>query len=140
MTTQNKEQKKQSKSTQTKKVSEIPKTTAKVETPAIPKEKSLPKRYYVQFWKRMQPSDPRFDEVVGTIYWSDVEEDIVIEGLHNRYSTKIGNLLTCDLALPNGLFVSRVETPKDWVRKLHKAILVDGFYAKDYMEVVDETE
>ena len=45
-----------------------------------------------------------------------------------------------DLALPNGLFVSRYETPKEWVRNLYKAELGNGFYAKDYMEIVDETE
>lgn len=88
----------------------------------------------------MRPSDSKFDEIVGTIYWSDVEEDVVIEGLHNSYAAEISNLLNGDLTLPHGLFVSRVETPKEWVQKLPKAIFGNGFYAKEYMEVVDETE
>ena len=133
-------QQKPSKTTQSKKVSKTSKTTAKAEIPAISKEKSLPKRYYVQFWKQIEPSDPKFDAIVGTIYWSDVKQDILIEGLESKYAGKIRTLLNSDLKLPDGVFISIKETPKDWVRKLHKAIFVDGFYAKQYMEILDETK
>ena len=101
---------------------------------------TLPKRYYVQFYKQVQPSESRFDEVVGTIYWSDVKEEILIEGLHNSYASEIENFMEGDLPLPNGMFVSRYETPKEWVKSLHKAALPNGFYAKDFMEIIDEAE
>ena len=55
-------------------------------------EEDIPKRYYVQFWARVQPSEPRYDEMVGTIYWSDVRCKIEIEALHNKYSSMIENL------------------------------------------------
>ena len=109
-------------------------------TPSTPTDEVLPKRYYVQFWKRVNPSNAAFDELAGTIFWSDVKEDIIIEGLHNRYASKIENFFNNDLALPNGVFVSYAETPKEWVRNLHKAELVGGFYCKDFMEMIDETE
>ena len=101
---------------------------------------TLPKRYYVQFYKQVQPSESRYDEVVGTIYWSDIKEEILIEGLHNSYASEIENFMEGDLPLANGQFVSRYETPKEWVKSLHKAVLSNGFYAKDFMEIVDETE
>lgn len=100
----------------------------------------VPKRYYVQFYKRIQPSEPRYDEVVGTVYWSDIKEEIIIEGMHNSYASEIENFMEGDLPLPNGVFVSRYETPKDWVRNLHKANLPNLFYAKDFMEIIDEAE
>ena len=100
----------------------------------------IPKRYYIQVWKKIQPSDVRFDEVVGTLYWSDVKQDIIIESLHNNYSSDIEDLLKGDLALSNGVFVSRNEAPKEWVKNVPKAALGYGFYATSYMEIVDETE
>ena len=103
-------------------------------------EENIPKRYYVQFWARIQPSEPRYDETVGTIYWSDIEEKIKIEALHNAYSSMIENLMEGDLSLPNGIFISRYETPKEWVRNLYKADLGRELYAKDYMEIIDEAE
>ena len=109
-------------------------------TDSPPTDESLPKRYYVQFWKQVRPNEPQFDELAGTIYWSDVKQDIVIEGLHNKYATKIENFFNNDLALPNGIFVSYELAPKDWVRNLHKAQLIGGFYAKEFMEMIDETE
>ena len=103
-------------------------------------EEDIPKRYYVQFWARVQPSEPRYDEMVGTIYWSDVRCKIEIEALHNKYSSMIENLMEGDLLLDNGLFMSRYETPKEWVRNLYRADLGKEIYAKDFMEIVDETE
>ena len=100
----------------------------------------VPKRYYVQFYKQVEPSNSAFDVVAGTIYWSDIQQDIVIEGLTNIYSSDIEGLLLGDISLANGVFVSRYETPKDWVRNLHKANFMNGFYAKDFMEIIDEAE
>ena len=56
------------------------KTTKEVVEKKI--EEDIPKRYYVQVWKKVEPSQPRFDEIVGTIYWSDVSKEIKIESLH----------------------------------------------------------
>jgi len=105
----------------------------------------FPKRYYVKFWKRMEPSDPRFDLEIGTIYWSDVKEDILIEGLHNRYGPAVENLLANDLQLSEpsidyGLYISRHNTPKAWVQHLHKAMFPDDLYATQFTEGLDETE
>tara|TARA_Y100000310_G_scaffold335464_1_gene417609 strand:+ start:1036 stop:1275 length:240 start_codon:yes stop_codon:yes gene_type:complete len=78
--------------------------------------------------------------IAGTIYWSDVKQDIIIEGLTNQYSSDIEGMFNNDLALPNGVFVSYALTPKEWVRNLHKAELMGGFYAVQFMEMIDETE
>ena len=107
---------------------------------SVEEDKSIPKRYYLQFWKKIQPSDSRFDVVAGTVYWSDVKQNILIESLHNNYSSEVENLLTSDLALPNGVFVSRNEAPKEWIKNAPKATLGYGFYALATMEIVDETE
>jgi len=125
---------------------ETTKKTTKNEEVVVEKEKStkedvnIPKRYYIEFWKSIQPADPRFDVLAGTVYWSDVKQDIVIEGLHNNYSSEVENLLLGDLALPNGVFISRYETPKEWVRNASKADFGNGVYAKTSLEIVDETE
>jgi len=122
------------------------KNTTKKEEKVVKEEKtikedvSIPKRYYIEFWKSIQPADPRFDVLAGTVYWSDIDQDIVIEGLHNNYSSEVENLLLGDLALPNGVFISRNETPKEWVKNAHKADFGNGVYAKTSMEIVDETE
>ena len=50
------------------------------------------------------------------------------------------NLLKGDLALPNGVFVSRNDTPKEWIKNVHNAVLGYNFYATAFMEIVDETE
>ena len=107
---------------------------------SVEEDKSIPKRYYVQFWKKVQPSDSRFDALAGTVYWSDIKQKILIESLHNNYSSAIEDLLTGDLALPNGVFVSRNDTPKEWIKNAPQANLGYGFYAVATMEIVDETE
>lgn len=104
-------------------------------------EVKLPKRYYVQFWKRIRPSDDRFDEKAGTIYWSDVKQDICIESLNDKWSSDVEVLiLKNDLSLSHGVNVSYAETPKEWVRNAHLAELGYNFYATQYMEIIDETE
>jgi len=125
---------------------ETTKKTTKNEEVVVEKEKStkedvnIPKRYYIEFWKSIQPADPRFDVLAGTVYWSDVKQDIVIEGLHNNYSSEVENLLLGDLLLPNGVFISRYETPKEWVKNASKAYFGNGVYVKTSMEIVDEAE
>ena len=115
-------------------------TTLPTETTSTSASESLPKRYYVQFWKKVQPSNPAFDVLAGTIFWSDLRKDIIIEGLHNRYASKVENFFNNDLALPNGVFVSYAETPKEWVLNLSKAELVGDIYCKDSMEMNDEAQ
>ena len=127
------------KKTVTKK-EEVIKLEEVIEEKPIEEDTNIPKRVYIQIWKKVTPSDSRFDTVAGTIYWSDVKQKIVIESLHNNYSSEVENLLTSDLALPNGIFVSRNDTPKEWIKNAPKASLGFDFYATEYMEIVDETE
>lgn len=115
-------------------------TPTEVKTDSPSTDDSLPKRYYVQFWKKVQPAESRFDVVAGTIYWSDVKQDIIIEGLNNQYSSDVEGFFGNDLSLPNGVFVSWELARKEWVRNLHNAQLVNGFYAVQFMEMIDETE
>jgi len=110
------------------------------EEKTIKEDVSIPKRYYIEFWKNIRPADSRFDVLAGTVYWSDLSQDIVIEGLHNNYASEVENLLLGDLALPNGVFVSRNETPKEWVKNASKANFGNGVYVKTSLEIVDETE
>ena len=105
-----------------------------------PTDEALPKRYYAQFWKKVQPAEARFDELAGTIYWSDAKQEILVEGLNNKYSSDIEAFFGSNLTLPHGVFVSYAETPKEWVRNLHLAELTNNFYAVQFMESIDETE
>ena len=49
-------------------------------------------------------------------------------------------LLEGNLLLKDGNFVSRYETPKEWIKNAPNAILGFGFYAKQFVECPDETE
>jgi len=111
-----------------------------MEDSSVLTDKALPKRYYVQFWKKVQPAESRFDELAGSIYWSDTKQDIIIEQLNNKYSSDIEAFFNNDLTLPHGVFVSYAETPKEWVRNLHLAKLMNNFYAVQFMESIDEAE
>jgi len=119
---------------------EEPKKLIEVFEEVQPVEETVPKRHYIHFLKIEQPSDRNFDRVVGTVYWSDIKQDIIVETLDNRYASRIENLLTSDLLLDNGMFVSRNEAPKEWVKNADKAIFGDGLYVVDFMEIVDEAE
>ena len=111
-----------------------------LEEKPVEEDISIPKRYYAQFWKKVQPMDSRFDELAGTIYWSDVKQKIIVEGLNNRYSSDVEAYLGQSLNLPHNVPISYVNTPKEWIRNLHLAELGHNFYATQYMEIVDETE
>ena len=137
---------KATKTTEKKTTPVLTEETKETETPIVtettsstPTDKDLPKKYVVQFWKRVRPADPRFDELAGTIYWSDVKQDIIIEELANQYSSDIERFFGKPLQLPQGVFIPYSQ-PKEWVRNLHLAELIDNFYAVQFLEYVDETE
>ena len=48
-------------------------------------QKDVPMRYYIQFWKEVIPHDVW----CGTIYWSDVRDDIIIEHLEGPHASDI---------------------------------------------------
>ena len=96
----------------------------------------VPMRYYIQFWKEVIPHDVW----CGTIYWSDVRDSIIIEELVGSFASDIEMLLEGNLLLKDGTFVSRYETPKEWIKNAPNAILGFGFYAKEFVECVDEAE
>ena len=98
--------------------------------------KDVPMRYYIQFWKEVIPHDVW----CGTIYWSDVRDDIIIEQLEGPYASDIEMLLEGNLMLKDGTFVSRYESPKEWIKNAPDAILGFKFYAKKFVECVDEAE
>ena len=98
--------------------------------------KDVPMRYYIQFWKEVIPHDVW----CGTIYWSDVRDDIIIEHLEGPHASDIEMLLEGNLMLKDGTFVSRYETPKEWIKNAPDAILGFKFYAKKFVECVDEAE
>ena len=104
-----------------------PLVSTPVEEPTV--EENVPRRYYVSFYKQ-HPSDSRFDEWAGTIFWSDLQNKVVIEGLENKYSSDVEMLLTMNINLGKGIGISVVQNPKDWVLHLHKANLGYNFYAK----------
>ena len=99
-------------------------------------QKDVPMRYYIQFWKEVIPHDVW----CGAIYWSDVRDDIIIEQLEGPYASDIEMLLEGNLMLKDGTFVSRYESPKEWIKNAPDAILGFKFYAKKFVECVDEAE
>jgi len=98
--------------------------------------KDVPMRYYIQFWKEVIPHDVW----CGTVYWSDVRDSIIIEQLEGPYASDIEMLLEGNLMLKDGTFVSRYESPKEWIKNAPDAILGFKFYAKKFVECVDEAE
>jgi hypothetical protein len=110
--------------------------TTKNDTTEVDIQKDVPMRYYIQFWKEVIPHDVW----CGTIYWSDVRDDIIIEHLEGPHASDIEMLLEGNLMLKDGTFVSRYETPKEWIKNAPDAILGFKFYAKKFVECVDEAE
>ena len=102
----------------------------------ITKEDVSPKRHYVQIYKESYP----IDALVGTIYWSDSANDILIEHLEGTHASQIENLMEGDLMLKDNTFVSRYESPKDWILNIPNAILGFNLYGKYFMETIDEAE
>ena len=101
---------------------------------------NTPKRYYIDFYVKHEPIAK--DEKVGTIFYSDTDKDIKIEGLAVNYSSEIEDLMLGDIWFMDGakqVFVSRRETPKDWVLSLHRAKLTDILYASE-ATISNETE
>ena len=93
---------------------------------------NTPKRYYVDFYVKREPIAK--DEKVGTIFYSDATESIKVEGLAVNHSSEIENLMKGDISFMNGakqVFVSRYESPKDWVLGLHKSKVSNVFYASE---------
>jgi len=101
-------------------------------------DSNVPLRIYKQIWKRVNPEDSRFDELAATIYWSDLQKDIIVEGVHNSYAADINMLLNMNISLGKGIGVSVVHEPKQWVMSLAKANLGYGFFAVDFMDTVDK--
>ena len=99
-------------------------------------QKDVPMRYYIQFWKEVIPHDIW----CGTVYLSDVRDDIIIEQLEGPYASDIEMILEGNLMLKDGTFVSRYEAPKEWIKNAPDAILGFKYYAKTFVECVDEAE
>lgn len=124
----------------------VKKETAKETKTVVEKEgveevvDRIPKRYYVDFYFKREPVAK--DEKVGTIFYSETTEAIEIEGLTVNYSSEIESLMLGDISFMDGakqVFVSRYETPKDWVLNLHKAVLTNVLYASE-AKIDNETE
>jgi hypothetical protein len=101
---------------------------------------NTPKRYYVDFYLKKEPIAK--DENVGTIFYSDTTGLIEVEGLAVNHSSEIENLMLGDIWFMDGakqIFVSRYETPKDWVLNLHKAVITKVLYASE-AKINNETE
>ena len=115
----------------------------KKEKTAVVKEEVVdetPKRYYVDFYLKREPIAK--DEKVGTIFYSDTTESIKIEGLAVNHSSEIENLMKGDIWFMDGpkkVFVSRYESPKDWVLGLSKSKVSNVFYASE-AKISNETE
>ena len=114
----------------------VTRTAVEIPVQHVEPEPNVPMRYYIQFWKEIIPHDVW----CGTIYWSDVRNSIIIEQLSGPFASDIEMLLEGNLMLKDGTFVSRYETPKEWIKKAPNATLGFGFYAKTFVECVDEAE
>jgi len=100
----------------------------------------IPKRYYVNFYLKREPIAK--DEKVGTIFYSDTTKSIEVEGLAPNHSSEIENLILGDVWFMDGakqIFVSRYETPKDWLLSLYKSNVSNVFYASE-AKISNETE
>ena len=124
----------------------VKKETAKETKTVVEKEgveevvDRIPKRYYVDFYFKREPVAK--DEKVGTIFYSDTTESIKIEGLAVNHSSEIENLMKGDIWFMDGpkkVFVSRYESPKDWVLGLSKSKVSNVFYASE-AKISNETE
>lgn len=116
------------------------KTISKTEVVKEEVVDNTPKRYYVDFYVKREPIAK--DEKVGTIFYSDTTESIKVEGLAVNHSSEIENLMKGDIWFMDGakqVFVSRYESPKDWVLGLYKSKVSNVFYASE-AKISNETE
>ena len=102
-------------------------------------EEIVLKRYYVDFYINNEPIAK--DELVGTIFYSDKSKSIEIENIRPDWSSRIENFMNGDITFMDKakqVFVSRVETPKDWILNLHKAVIIPQIYAGE-VRTINET-
>jgi len=98
----------------------------------------VPRRYYVQFWKRVVATNPALDICIGTVYWSDSRQKIMWGSLYSKYATDVEILLRSGYTIGHGIWFSPTENPKEYIRNLHKTQLPNQFYVTQYGEDIDE--
>ena len=123
----------------TSKPTAVKKTVTKVEE--VKEEEHIPKKILIRFWK-MGPKNTKkepnewIDIDKGIVYWSDIKQEIVNEG----GSRQVDHFLKNNLQLPHNQAVSIVNSPREWVSKASQGIFIDGYYATDVSETVDEVK
>lgn len=98
-------------------------------------EEYIPKRLVVELWRRHE-NNKNFDAKVGQVVWSDVANDIILEGLRPDYAILLRHNLEANISIGGP---SRNDDPKEWVRTLYKADVAKDIYAKEAVEYYDDT-
>lgn len=88
----------------------------------------VPKRFYVRFWKN--------DEFKGSLYWSDLKQDIIANDFQGDQS-ELRQIVRSAYMLTPTVLVDRTDKER-WVKNLSKATLPFGIVAVDVGEQIDE--
>ena len=99
-----------------------------------------PRRWYVRLYERNEPIAK--DIFAGALYYSEIDDVIGIDTLTPQFSSDIEGFMESDIIIDQAdgdkVFISRWENPKEWIQRLHEAVIGGDYYALE-AEAVYET-
>jgi hypothetical protein len=99
-----------------------------------------PRKWFVRLYERNEPLAK--DIFAGTLYYSELEDDIGIDTLAPQFASDIEGFMMGDIMVEDDegkkIFISRHEAKKEWIQGLHKTTFGGDYYALE-AEAVYET-
>ena len=99
-----------------------------------------PRKWFVRLYERNEPLAK--DVFAGTLYYSELEDEIGIDTLAPQFASDIEGFMMGDIMIEDAegkkTFISRYEAKKEWIRGLHQATFGGDYYALE-AEAVYET-
>ena len=99
-----------------------------------------PRKWFVRLYERNEPLAK--DVFAGTLYYSELEDEIGIDTLAPQFASDIEGFMMGDIMIEDAegkkTFISRYEAKKEWIQGLHQATFGGDYYALE-AEAVYET-
>ena len=99
-----------------------------------------PRKWFVRLYERNEPLAK--DVFAGTLYYSELEDEIGIDTLAPQFASDIEGFMMGDIMIEDEegkkTFISRYEAKKEWIQGLHQATFGGDYYALE-AEAVYET-
>ena len=103
-------------------------------------ESKDPRKWFVRLYERNEPLAK--DVFAGTLYYSELEDEIGIDTLAPQFASDIEGFMMGDIMIEDAegkkTFISRYEAKKEWIQGLHQATFGGDYYALE-AEAVYET-